>query len=120
VEEVKKLCFRCSRTKNCGFSMDAMETDRDHIHIQMDFKPVASIKEIAGKLKSLTAVFPWKEYGDYLKTKFRKEQTFWSDGHFTCTAGDASTEIIGNRVENRGWTRPISPQQAGGGLRHLR
>jgi putative transposase len=30
-EEVKELCLQCSRTKNSRFSIDAMETDQDHL-----------------------------------------------------------------------------------------
>ncbi|MDR1165611.1 MAG: IS200/IS605 family transposase [Deltaproteobacteria bacterium] len=100
--EVKEPRFQRSRTKNSGFSIDAMETDQDHIHLLVDFKPAASVKEIVRKLKSYTTVFPWKEYGAYLKTKFWKERTFWSDGYFACATGAASAETIRKRVETRG------------------
>ncbi|MDR1081615.1 MAG: transposase [Deltaproteobacteria bacterium] len=54
------------------------------------------------KLLAGLGVFLWKEYGEYLKTRFWHEHTFWSDGCFACTTGDASTETIRKYIENQG------------------
>ncbi|MDR1312735.1 MAG: IS200/IS605 family transposase [Deltaproteobacteria bacterium] len=100
--EFKELRLQCSGTKNSGFSVDAMETDQDHIHILADFRPSASIKEAARKLKSYTTLFLWKNHGEALRAKFRRERTFWSDGYFACTAGDASTDTVRRYIETQG------------------
>ena len=38
----------------------------------------------------------------YLKFHFWKERTFWSDGYFACTTGDASTEVVENYIKEQG------------------
>ncbi len=48
-------------------------------------------------------------YGDFVKSIFEeisaksdKEQTFWSDGYFCCTIGNASQKVIRKYIENQG------------------
>ncbi len=37
----------------------------------------------------------------HLKKHFWKEQTFWSDGYFCCTIGNASQKVIRKYIENQ-------------------
>jgi putative transposase len=37
-----------------------------------------------------------------LKRHFWKERTFWSDGYFCCTIGNASQETIRHSIESQG------------------
>jgi putative transposase len=101
-KEAKELCFQCSRTKNSGFTIDLMEVDQDHIHLLVDFEPKISVKEVMRKLKSYTTVFLWKSYENYLRKEFWNEHTFWSDGYFACTTGEASSETIKKYIESQG------------------
>src|SRR2546423_4558952 len=43
----------------------------------------------------------WKSYEADLKHHFWKERTFWSDGYFWCTIGNASQEAMGHSLVNQ-------------------
>ena len=87
---------------NSGFSIDTMETDKDHIHILINYVPNISITSIVRKLKQETTVFLWKNFSYYLSKHFWKERAFWSDGYFACSIGEASPETIRKYIENQG------------------
>lgn len=44
----------------------------------------------------------WKLHEEYLKTHFWKERTFFSDGYFCCTIGDANPETIKKYIDEQG------------------
>jgi len=39
---------------------------------------------------------------DTLKKQFWKENTFWSDGYFVCSTGNANMETIKKYIEEQG------------------
>ena len=84
------------------FDIDVMETDQDHIHLLVDYKPDNSITSIIRKLKQESTFWIWKAHGNYLSKHFCKEHTFWSDGYFACSIGEASPETIRKYIENQG------------------
>jgi putative transposase len=98
--EVKSLCLECSF--NNDFIIETMEVDEDHIHLLVDFPPRVSVKEIVRKLKSYTTIMLWKKYLKVLERHFWKEHTFWSDGYFACTIGNANIETIKKYIEAQG------------------
>ena len=90
LDNIISLCIKkkiLEIANNSGFSIDTMETDKDHIHILINYVPNISITSIVGKLKQETTVFLWKNFGYYLSKHFWKEHTFWSDGYFACSIG---------------------------------
>jgi putative transposase len=99
-DEVKNLFFECS--KNNSFVIDTMECDVDHIHLLIDFPPKVSVKEIVRKLKSYSTVMLWKTYSNYLSKEFWVEHTFWSNGYFACTIGDANEAVIRSYIQSQG------------------
>ncbi|MGB5505596.1 MAG: transposase, partial [Sulfurovum sp.] len=38
----------------------------------------------------------------FLKQHFWKENTFWTDGYFVCSIGEASPDTIQNYIKNQG------------------
>jgi len=98
--DVKNISYSISKQNN--FSIDTMEVDKDHIHYLIDSEPKVSPKEIVRKLKSATTVSLWKQYEPFLKKQFWVERTFWSDGYFVCSTGDASTETIQRYIDEQG------------------
>lgn len=84
------------------FSIDVLETDVDHIHILIDSIPKLSPLTIVRTLKSISTKEIWKIYRSELKNYYWNERTFWSDGYFVCSSGDASTETIKKYIENQG------------------
>jgi putative transposase len=84
------------------FSIDVFETDKDHVHLLIDSVPKVSPLAIVNRLKSITTNRIWKLYPKELAKEFWKEKTFWSDGYFVCSVGDASIETIKHYIETQG------------------
>ena len=82
------------------FCIELMEVDVDHIHMLIDFVPQISISQIVRLLKQRTAVKIWQVVD--LRNYFWKDRTFWSDGYFVCSTGQASEETIRKYIENQG------------------
>lgn len=53
-------------------------------------------------LKQISTVDIWKLYSTKLKQYYWKEKTFWADGYFICSCGDASTETIKKYIASQG------------------
>lgn len=84
------------------FNIIEMETDKDHIHIMLQYIPRISISSIVNRIKSITTHRIWKNHNIYLQKHFWRENTFWSDGYFACSIGEASPETIRNYIANQG------------------
>ena len=92
----------CDISKEKGFGIDAMQSDIDHLHILIDIEPKMSPLEIVHQLKQISTFRIYKKHRQFLKTQFWKENTFWSDGYFVCSTGNASTETIKKYIEEQG------------------
>ena len=84
------------------FNIDILETDEDHIHMLISYPPKFSVTSIVRKLKQETTINLWKNYPKFLSKHFWKEHTFWSDGYFACSIGEANPETIKRYIENQG------------------
>lgn len=98
--DMKQILFEIAQLK--GFEIDTMQSDIDHIHILIDSSPTFSPFNIAHQLKQISTFRIWRKYPAELKKQFWKERTFWSDGYFVCSTGDASTDIIQKYIETQG------------------
>ncbi len=76
--------------------------DQDHIHCLVKSKPKISPLAIVRKLKQASTSRLWQRYEVPLTKHFWKERTFWSDGYFCCTIGNASEEAIRLSIANQG------------------
>jgi len=43
-----------------------------------------------------------KVHQNFLQEHFWKEKTFWTDGYFVCTIGEANPDTIRNYIKNQG------------------
>lgn len=84
------------------FVIEVMETDRDHIHMLVSYPPNISVTSIVRKLKQNSTRELWERYPTWLCHHFWKEHTFWSDGYFVCSIGEASPETVRRYIENQG------------------
>jgi len=84
------------------FTIIEMQADIDHIHIMLQYIPRVSISSIVNRIKSVTTHRVWKIHQQFLQKHFWKEKTFWSDGYFVCSVGEASPETIRNYIANQG------------------
>lgn len=84
------------------FSIDVMESDIDHVHMLIDYVPRISITSIARRIKQETSVHVWRHHKKRLVKHFWKERTFWSDGYFVCSVGEASPDTIRRYILSQG------------------
>jgi putative transposase len=97
---MKQIILDISKISN--FTIDIMETDKNHIHILLNIVPTYSIASIVNRIKSISTNRIWKLHWNILRRSFWKENTFWSDGYFVCSIGEASPDIIRKYIENQG------------------
>lgn len=84
------------------FSFETIEVDQDHIHCLVKSEPGISPLAIVRRLKQGSTVQLWRKHERELRKPFWKERTFWSDGYFCCTIGNASQETIRHYIESQG------------------
>jgi len=69
---------------------------------KIEAKPIFSPFGIVHKIKTISTNRIWKTYGEILKKYYWKENTFWSDGYFVCSIGEANSETIRKYIEEQG------------------
>ncbi len=86
--------------------IDEIATQSHFIIIAMesDNIPRMSISSIISKIKQITTYRVWrvKRFIPLLQKHFWKEKTFWTDGFFVCSIGEANPETIKAYIENQG------------------
>lgn len=98
--DMKQIFLEISMQKD--FTIDTMQSDIDHLHILVDVPPTISAPDVVNSLKSISTFRIYKKHRIELKKHFWKENTFWSDGYFVCSTGDASTDTIRKYIEEQG------------------
>jgi putative transposase len=96
-----------------GFIFDEMQSDINHIHILIDVAPKFSALEIVHQIKQISTFRLYKTHKTLLKKHFWKENTFWSDGYFVCSTGNASTDTIKKYIAEHKATFAFSPYPKG-------
>jgi putative transposase len=101
-DQVKYLMASIAR--EYGFTITEMEADKDHIHLLVNYPPTLSLLQIVRLLKQITTYRLWRtgNIANYLRMCFWKERTFWSDGYFVCSIGNASPDTIRQYIRNQG------------------
>lgn len=89
-------------TNNSDFNIEVMESDINHIHFLIRYIPRLSVSSIVRKLKQESTKQIWTLYSDVLSQEFWLEKTFWSDGYFACSIGEASPDTIREYILNQG------------------
>jgi putative transposase len=84
------------------FKIDIFEFDKDHVHFLIDYEPQISITSIVRKMKQESTINIWKKESKILSKYFWKEKTFWSDGYYVSSIGNASEETIKKYIEQQG------------------
>jgi len=91
-----------SIASNSDFEIEVFESDIDHIHFLIRYIPRLSVTSIVRKLKQESTVAIWKLHKNILSKNFWKEHTFWSDGYFVCSIGEASPETVRQYILSQG------------------
>ena len=77
--EIKKIMYNIAQEND--LNIIEMETDKDHIHILVQYQPIRSVLEIVRLFKQISTYRIWRQNNNanYLKRDFWKENTFWGD-----------------------------------------
>ena len=81
-------------SKRYDFDIKTMNSDIDHLHMLISMKPSISVSQIVRVLKQESTIYIWKKYKQLLKLHFWKEHTFWLDGYFVASIGNANEKTI--------------------------
>lgn len=84
------------------WSIDLVETDKDHIHLLVSSTPGVSPYEIIHKLKQVSTFDMWKSHYEYLRKFYWKQHHLWTRGYFCASVGMVSEETIRRYIENQG------------------
>jgi putative transposase len=98
-EFVKQTVLNMSESSEC--SVEEIDVDKDHIHILLKITPRYSVSQHVRRIKQQTSKLIWRQYPS-LKKQFWVEKTFWSDGYFVCSVGNASAETIRKYIQEQG------------------
>src|SRR5574344_2127391 len=100
--DVKSIMYTIAEDND--FGIVEMETDKDHIHLLIEYNPTQSILGIVRLLKQISTYRIWRNNGNrqYLRKHFWKENTFWSDGYFACSIGQVSKDVIEKYIQTQG------------------
>lgn len=99
-DDIKQYIFESS-CRNQWY-IKRMETDMDHVHMLLQYKPTDSITKIVSTLKQQSTYCAWSNHGAYLRRIYWKEKTLWSDGYFAASIGQVSQKTIEHYIENQG------------------
>ena len=79
-----------------------METDKDHIHVLLEYDATERICDIISILKRQTTHHLWLYYQADLQAQYWKKHIFWSDGYFACSIGEVSSATIEKYIASQG------------------
>jgi len=85
-----------------GYNIIAMETDKDHIHILLEYDTTDRVSDIVKLLKQLTTYYTWQRYPVFMQRQYWKRHILWSDGYFACSIGEVSAATIQKYIELQG------------------
>lgn len=84
------------------FTVEVFESDLDHYHFLIRYIPRLSISQIVRRLKQQSTYLIWQKHSFSLSKQFWRKRTFWSDGYFVCSIGEASPETIRQYILSQG------------------
>lgn len=88
--------------KEKTWNIAAIETDKDHVHILLDYDKTECACSIDKSIKQMTTYKVWQKYSSMLCKTYYKKQVFWSDGYFAYSIGEVSASTIQHYIENPG------------------
>jgi len=97
--KIKDLIYEISNKRE--FTIDTMETDKNHIHLLISYAPNISISSIVRCLKQNTTYHLWKLFPLQLSKFYFKEKTFFSDGYFVSSVGELNEDDIKKYIGNQ-------------------
>jgi putative transposase len=100
----KGICVKSeisALSEKSDFTVAEIEVDKDHVHILLTISPRFSVSQHVRNIKQATTHNLWVNFPE-LKKQFWNEKTFWSDGYFVCSVGNASAETVRKYIQEQG------------------
>ena len=85
-----------------GWNIVACETDKDHVHLMVEYDTTVRVCDIVKVIKQVTTHEMWVRFPELMGKNFWKRKIFWSDGYFACSIGEVSAERLKHYIENQG------------------
>ena len=100
--QIKQLLLDVAEEHDIGILK--METDKDHVHLFVNYNPTQSILQVVRLLKQISTYRIWRQgvNAKHLSKCFWGEQTFWSDGYFASSIGNVSKATVERYIESQG------------------
>ena len=70
----------------------ALNTDRDHIHLQLEAPPSMSIASVVQKLKATSSLYLRKRF-KFIRERYLDKEGIWSVGYFVSSIGLNEAQI---------------------------
>ena len=99
-EDIKQSLFEAAQKEKCQILQ--METDKDHIHLLVEYPPTIAISHLVKTLKQKSTYEIWQRHDSLLRKVYWQKRIFWSDGYFACSVGQASQSTIERYIKNQG------------------
>lgn len=90
-------------SEESDFCIEAMESDKDHVHLLVSAPPKLSPLQIVRRLKQESSHRIWQQHANTLRHFYWSgHEIFWTKGYFVSSIGNVSQETIQNYIENQG------------------
>jgi putative transposase len=101
--EVKELVYDTIREtfEDRKLVILEMNGEADHVHILFEADPFTAPGELVNVIKTRTARFARKMYGDTLLRKYYWKPYFWSDSYFVTTVSENSLSTVKEYIQNQ-------------------
>ena len=80
--------------------IEALNTDRDHIHMMIEIPPDILVSSVVQRLKWITSIRLKKKFS-FIKKIYLKRESIWSVGYFSSTIG-LDEEMIQRYISYQG------------------
>jgi putative transposase len=85
VIELKKILYATIK-KYPTLWIESMNTDQDHVHLQIEVPPNITISDAVGKLKAASSRFLRSKF-KFIREIYIEKDGIWSVGYFSSTIG---------------------------------
>lgn len=72
--------------------IENLNTDQDHVHLQVELPPNIAISDAVRKLKSVSSLYLKKKF-KFIREMYLEKDGIWSVGYFSSTVGLNETQI---------------------------
>lgn len=87
-------------TENWGCELEAMECDRDHIHILFSAPPQVCLSELVNNYKTVTSRLLRKEFAEQLKPYYWKN-ALWSKSYFIGGVNERTHDMVEQYIHDQ-------------------